>query len=56
MEKDHLEFERVESSSVNGDDNFELLKELEFYKKETKLLRRQVITDRFLHNCISYLY
>ena len=42
IEKDHMEFERGESSNSAVEENFELLKELEFYKKETKLLRNQV--------------
>lgn len=49
IEKDHIEFERGEFPNSASGGNFELLKEVEFYKKESKQLRNQVITaDTFL--------
>lgn len=40
LEKDHQEFERVESAE--NVDNLILSRDLDYFKKETKLLREQV--------------
>ncbi|XP_067928602.1 bridge-like lipid transfer protein family member 3B [Watersipora subatra] len=45
IEKDHAEFERGERSDIQA--NFELHKDLEFYKKETKNLRSKVVSDGY---------
>ena len=44
IEKDHEEFERVESGeSSHGGSQEALVRDLEYFKKETKLLRELVI-------------
>ena len=43
IEKDHEEFERVESGeSSHGGSQEALVRDLDYFKKETKLLREQV--------------
>ena len=46
IEKDHEEFERVESGeSSHGGSQEALVRDLDYFKKETKLLREQVIIN-----------